>query len=60
MVGDDGLAHFKLAPAPCGDVAVRAHWDATPGEQFCENANAAGDILQKITRSTSVLACERH
>ena len=60
VVGDDGLAHFKLAPAPCGDVAVRAHWDATPGEQFCENANAAGDILQKITRSTSVLACERH
>jgi hypothetical protein len=60
VIGDDGLAHFKLTPTPCGDVAVRAKWDGAPGARFCPNANAAGDVLQNVTRASNAITCDRH
>jgi hypothetical protein len=60
MIMDDGLAHFMLTPSPCGNIAVRAHWDGPQGATFCDNASRRGDIVTSVTRSANVIACERH
>jgi hypothetical protein len=55
VVKEDGLAHFALTPAPCGEVAVRARWATTA---FCTNADAAGEIVGRVTRRSHAIACE--
>jgi len=58
VVKEDGLAHFAIAPAPCGDVAVRARWGGAGATTFCRNADAAGDVVGSVTRGSSVIACD--
>jgi hypothetical protein len=58
VVEDDNLAHTTLAPAPCGDVVVRARWERPSGTGFCRNANASGEILAHVTRTSRGVACD--
>jgi hypothetical protein len=59
VVGGDGAAHFTLAPAPCGKVAVRVRWDGEIGDRrFCNNADGEGEILGRVTREMGVVPCE--
>jgi hypothetical protein len=59
----EGISHLRLARAPCGDVWVRPHWDATRPDGtnvrvFCNNADATGEIASTLTRTSSGVTCE--
>jgi hypothetical protein len=59
-VGSDGLAHFNLSQAPCGEVRVRARWGPiAPGEpaRLCSNADPDGTITTRVKRSSHRVAC---
>ena len=59
--GTDGLTHFDLSPAPCGEVFVRARWaPAAPGSpaRTCGNADRDGTIVAHVTRGSRRVACE--
>ena len=60
VVRDDGLAHFQIAPAPCGVVSVRARWEPMPGgaPPSCRNADAEGNLVARITRTAHRVACD--
>jgi hypothetical protein len=55
-VEPDGFAHFRLTPAPCGVVRVKATWEG--GGRRCSNADAAGELLVKVTRTKGSARCE--
>jgi hypothetical protein len=50
-------AHFKLAPAPCGIVTVRADWPEAV-HATCANANANGSFLTRVTRTGGRIVCD--
>ncbi len=59
-VEEDGLAHFALAPAPCGLVTVHARWDsgANGAALVCRNADASGDLVARVSRTAHRVTCE--
>ena len=48
----DGVTHFDLDPAPCGDVAVKV----PPG--LCLNADARDVLRATITRTSGSVSCD--
>jgi hypothetical protein len=59
-IAADGVAHFDIARAPCGeDVAVKVRWVRATGAApaFCQNADASGELHAAITRSSGVVRC---
>ena len=62
-IDGEGVSHLTLARAPCGDVWVRPHWDATRQDgtavrAFCNNADATGAIASTLTRTSGAVRCE--
>jgi len=57
---DDGLAHFRIAPAPCGVVTLHARWPQAHGHPDiqCVNANGEGDLVATITRVSQRVGCD--
>jgi hypothetical protein len=58
---EDGLAHFSLARAPCGEVTVRASWEeqvaGAKRATFCSNADKNGRIRATLTRASHEVVC---
>jgi hypothetical protein len=59
-VSADGITHFDLAPAPCGDVAVTSRWTASSDAPplFCRNADPSGALHATVTRSSTEVTCD--
>jgi hypothetical protein len=53
----DGLAHFDLQSAPCGDIELRARWDKGGRPVTCESADAGGFLKVTLTRESSRVVC---
>jgi hypothetical protein len=52
----DGMVHFDLGRAPCGDLRVRPRW--ARGGARC--SNAAGDVLvATVARGSNHVTCAR-
>jgi hypothetical protein len=59
-LGPDGLAHYRLPQAPCGQVRVRARWSPeAPGApwQTCAGADDGGFVATTLSRSAHEIAC---
>ena len=60
VVGDDGLAHYRLPGAPCGAVLVHPSWEEPTAGRLahrCSNANADGDLAATVTHSSAAIVC---
>ena len=59
VVRKDGMAHFKLTPAPCGLVTVHAQWPTADGHATrCANANPEGNLVTTISRTAHRMLCD--
>jgi hypothetical protein len=56
----DGLAHFELPTAPCGEIGVTARGESSDGTPpaFCRNADAQGSVHADITRTSRAVTCD--
>jgi hypothetical protein len=57
-VGTDGVTHFEVAAAPCGDVTVIARSTKDSNAPFCRNADEAGALHATLTRSSGEVRCD--
>ena len=57
-MGTDGVTHFEIAAAPCGDVTVIARSTKDSNAPFCRNADEAGALHATLTRSSGEVLCD--